>query len=287
MSRVAVTQKASDFQLTSTDEPQNGRSPGDWIAGIVRQKDRWERFEVRGGATPSPRKMEQVAIIDIDGDSDEIFARVQSCALACGYRYVRVAAYAKGAKRPSDMLAWPIPDADDLADDDADNLTVTDPRNAYSACAGLLRQSYAFNQVLMNQVASLTTSHLLHLQAENKALREERGEMRAQVIQSEQALSDREMRAFQMQQTQLRDRVIAEGATSLVQAAATHLAALPPGQSPLTKAIERLTASLTNEQMATLMHTLTGEQQALFVSVLESVQKAKANDKGGEDGAAQ
>lgn len=280
---LAKTSSSANYRLSRTDAHNLQADAGAWILELVKSRDDWEHIEIRGG--PSKSKLAVIAFVELEGSADEIFARVDACAQASGQPIVRVAAFKKGARKPSHMAMWPVNEPDDFGDE----LSESDPRNTIAAAAGLLRQSYAFNQVMMNQNAALMSATLLHLQEENKSLREERAEMRAQVIAADKALSDREVQAYEIRKKLIRDQTLADGAATLVQAAATHISKMPANDSTFIKSLEKLIESMSDDQLKTFMGSLSGTQQALFVSILEKL-KSKGeensedtNDKKGEE----
>lgn len=271
----------SDYVTAETVDTGH-RSPDSWVLSLYDgEMPRYERVEIWGGASASARAMRQQATIALsDTPPSAMYARIDGCAVGSGCRVVRVSAFRDGERLPADMMLWPVPPPP--PDDDEEG---SDPKNLPSAYAGLLRQAYAHNEHFLGIVQTQTTALLMHLQSENKALREERIEMREALARAEAAASDREVRAYEMQSKALRDRALIGGAETLVRAAATHIArpagAAAIGESPpAMAAIRTLAEGLTIEQLAKLSDVFTQEQMVLLTSVLESMERerGKAGD---------
>lgn len=235
---------------------------------------RFERVEIWAGSSVSAKSLRQHATIRIDESAEPstLYAQIDGCAMGTGCRVVRVSAFAIGDRLPSDMILWPVPEP--ATDDDGDG--ETDPKNLPSAYAGLLRQAYNHNEHLMGIMQSQTTALLMHLQAENKALREERVEMREALVRSESVATERETKAFEMQAKLMRDRALIGGAETLVKAAATHIA-LPAGaaslgqEPPIMDAMRELIAGLEGDQLSRMAEIFKQEQFILLTTIMEKI----------------
>ena len=104
-----------------------------------------------------------------------------------------------------------------------------------------------------------------------------------------EVITDREVQEYEIRKKLIRDQTLADGAATLVQAAATHISKMPANDSTFIKSLEKLIESMSDDQLKTFMGSLSGTQQALFVSILEKLKsKGKENsedtsDKKGEE----
>lgn len=254
------------------------RSPDGWVSGLMKGDTlRFERIEVWAGPTPAEKNLRQHATIKIEPDADpgELYQQIDGCALACGARYVRIAAYAPGGRRPADLIVWPVPEPD--FSEDETSSAADDPKNLPAAYAGLLRQVYAHNERLQDTVATQTQAVLMHLQTENRLLQAERVAMREALTVAERASTDREERIADSQRKLFREQTIASAGLMLARAASTHLAVVPGDAPPIVDGMRDLIASMTPEQMAEISKTLNVGQMANFTAIM-----AKLSPKEGD-----
>ena len=261
---------ASDYIPTGSDASSAIRGPDSWVAGLV--TGAYERVDIHGGQSVQPKHMRLQASIPVDPNAGAaaLYQQIDRCAVSSGFPFVRVTAYRPGEKQASDLLLWPVPPPPPPAEDDE----AQSPTNVPAAYAGLLRQAYAHNEHLLGMVQAQTTALLMHLQEENKVLREERIAMRAALEVANTHANDREAKLFQMQIQGNRERAIIGGAETLVSAAATHIAK-PDGAKaigaphPVTEAVQELASGLAPEQLIKLAEVFSAEQMALLNAILE------------------